>query len=233
MTNMQLESNDQAQTRGTFEMDYGRNEDGGLTFSVEGGISVQPDPRWQLSIQPRYERLLDTQQYVTTLDGGRPETYGRRYIFAHVDRSTYSTEIRLNYTFRPDLNVDFYAEPFASSGHYDHVGELKAARSRHLRQYGTNDTTVTTLPDGSRQVVDGGASFTLRNRDFRVQSLRSNLVLRWEWRPGSTLYVVWQENRAGREESGTRVTLGDMFDSFGARGDNLFAVKTSFWFSLN
>ena len=233
MTNADIESNDQAQTRGNIEMEYGRNEDGGLTFNIEGGISLQPDPRWQLAIQPRYERLLETQQYVTTLDGGRPETYGRRYIFGHVDRSTYSTEVRLNYTFRPDLNVDFYAEPFASSGRYDHLGELKVARSRHLRRYGTDDTTMTTLPDGSRQVVDGGTSFTLRNRDFRVQSLRSNLVLRWEWRPGSTLYVVWQQNRAGREESGTRVTIGDMFDSFGARGDNLFAVKTSFWFSLN
>jgi len=74
---------------------------------------------------------------------------------------------------------------------------------------------------------------TLRNRDFNVQSFRSNLVLRWEYRAGSTLYLVWQQDRETEETLRRRVGLNDMFTSFGATGDNFFAIKASFWFSPN
>ena len=81
------------------------------------------------------------------------------------------------------------------------------------------------------QVTDGGASFVLRDRDFNVRSFRSNLVLRWEWRAGSTLYLVWQQDRSAEEISRARTTPRQMFNSFGAPGDNLFALKASFWLS--
>ena len=89
------------------------------------------------------------------------------------------------------------------------------------------------LEDGSLQVVDGVDSFVLRNRDFNVTSFRSNLVLRWEWRPGSTLYLVWQQDRAAEERAASRASIGDMFSSLGTRGDNFLAVKASFWLSPN
>ena len=63
-----------------------------------------------------------------------------------------------------------------------------------MRLYGTDGTTLATLAGRHRRVTDGAASFTLRNSDFNVQSFRSNLVLRWEWRAGSTLYLVWQQD---------------------------------------
>jgi len=77
----------------------------------------------------------------------------------------------------------------------------------------------------------GAAAFTLSNRDFNVRSFRSNVVLRWEWRPGSTLYAVWQQNRASSEPQGEHVGLGDLFGSLSAAGDNIFAIKTTFWLS--
>jgi hypothetical protein len=144
--------------------------------------------------------------------GGPPATFGRRYIFANIDRSTYSAEVRLNYTFKPDLNLDFYAEPFAASGRYNHFGELAAARSRLLLPM---DPTSTPFADS----------------DFNVRSFRSNLVLRWEWRPGSALYLVWQQDRETEEFGRTRASLTDMFGSLNAGGDNFFAVKASWWFS--
>ena len=64
-----------------------------------------------------------------------------------------------------------------------------------------------------------------------MRSFRSNVVLRWEWRPGSTLYVVWQQNRESRVSEGEHVGLGDLFDSLTASGDNIFAVKTTLWTS--
>ena len=228
---LDVQNSDASQTRGEASLTYGRNEDGGLAFEIDAELTMQPSPQWQLSISPVYERQVDTQQYLTTLAGGGAATFGSRYVFAHVDRSTYSTQFRLNYTFKPDLTLDFYGEPFAASGRYDHVGELAAARTRLLRRYGTEGTILTTLPDGGQRVTDGATSFTLRNRDFNVESFRSNLVLRWEWRAGSTLYLVWQQDRSLEETAPTRISVADMFSSLGRRGDNFFAIKASFWIS--
>ena len=107
--------------------------------------------------------------------------------------------------------------------------ELAAARTRLLRVYGTNGTSISLQPDGSRVVTDGNARFSLKNSDFNIRSFRSNVVLRWEWRPGSILYLVWQQNRRLTEAIGDRVGLTDMFSSLSAPGSNFFAVKMSFW----
>ena len=69
------------------------------------------------------------------------------------------------------------------------------------------------------------------NRDFNVGSFRSNIVLRWEWRPGSIFYLVWQQNRSSFDPVGARASLGDMFNSITAPGDHILALKTTFWIS--
>jgi hypothetical protein len=209
---VEIESSGASQTQGDASLAYGRSGGGGLAFEVESGMTVRPAPQWQLSIGLSYEREVDAQQYITTLAGGRTATFGRRYIFAHIDRSTYAAQARLNYTFRPDLSLDFYAEPFAASGRYDHFGELAAARGGLLLPVETEGTS-------------------LASRDFHAKSFRSNLVLQWEWRAGSTLYLVWQQDRETEEALRTRVSLADMFRSLGSRGDNFFAMKVAFWFS--
>ena len=228
-TNIELSNRPSARTRWRGNAFVNTDEASGGSAGGGASISFRPGSRWQLSINPNYIRQADSQQYVSTLVGGRAETYGQRYIFAYVDRSTWSTQFRMGYTLRPDMNIDLYAEPFASSGrHYDY-GELAAPRSRVRRLYGTDGTTITVLPDGSRRVTDGAAAFTLRNAEFNVRSFRSNLVLRWEWRPGSTLYLVWQQDRRVSEAVGNRIGVGDMFRSVTAPGSNFFVVKMSFW----
>jgi len=209
-TVLAVETRDGAQTQGDLQMAYGRSEDGDLDFVLVPQFSVRPRPEWQLTVSPSYVREVGTQQYVATLAGGGPDTYGGRYIFGRIDRSTYSAQVRANYTFKPDLNLDFYGEPFVASGRYDSLGELAAARTRRL------------LPVGLDQ---------LPSEDFLVRSFRSNLVLRWEWRPGSVFYLVWQQNREAEDATRERASIGDMFRSLGARGDNFFAVKMSLWLS--
>jgi hypothetical protein len=204
-------------------------DDGGSTRRASTTVSFRPGPRWQLSVNPFYERLTDAAQYVTTLEGGRPETYHARYIFSRIDRSTVSTAFRLGLTLKPEMNLDVYAEPFAASGRYYDHGELLAPGGEARITYGEPGTIVQVTADGHREVRIGNASFSLRNRDFNTLSFRSNVVLRWEWRPGSTLYAVWQQDRADTEPVGTRVGLGDMFRSLGTSGSHVFVVKTSFW----
>ena len=225
----ETENSDAARTRMQFGAEYGRTEDGGLEFGTAVSFGVQGGTRWQLSAEPGYERSIETQQFITSRTGGSAATYGGRYIFGRLDRSTYATEFRMNYTFKPDLTLDVYAEPFAASGRYSGIGELVAARSRTLRRYGTDGTTALTLDDGSLQVTDGPTTFVLNNRDFNALSFRSNVVLRWEWRPGSLLYVVWQQDRSEDEATRTRASVADMLRSVGASGDNVLAVKASFW----
>ena len=78
----------------------------------------------------------------------------------------------------------------------------------------------------------GAQQFSLENLDFNVLSYRSNVVLRWEWRKGSSLYVVWQQDRYESEAIPDRVRARDMFRSITAPGDHVFAVKASFWIPL-
>ena len=129
----------------------------------------------------------------------------------------------------PDLTLEAYVEPFASSGRYSAHGELEAARSKYLRTYGTDGTTIQRESDGSYTVTDGSDTFSIPNLDFNVVSFRANLVMRWEWSPGSTLFVVWQQNRSGFEESGDLVGLSNLGDAFRAQGDNFFAIKLTYW----
>jgi hypothetical protein len=218
-----------SRTRITGSGSWRTNDDGAAVKSVTALFSMRPGPRWSFSVSPYYDRVTEPQQYVSTLSGGRPVTYDSRYVFAFIDRSTMSMEYRLGLTLKPDVNLDVYAEPFAASGRYYDYGELLAPGSRDRLKYGTSGTTLTTNPDGSQVVTDGGGSFTLRNRDFNTLSFRSNVVLRWEWRTGSTLYLVWQQDRSGTEILGSRVGVGDAFRSLTAPGANIFLIKSSFW----
>jgi hypothetical protein len=225
-SSLMMRNSPAARTRGFVRLSYEANEDGGYAFEANPSITVRPTARWQLVFSPTYVRELVDQQYVAALEGGRAATFGRRYVFAYVDRSTISTAIRLNYTFKPDVNLEFYGEPFAASGRYYDYGELAAPRTRARLPL---DRLPSTTPDGPVVLADGASRFTVRNRDFNVLSFRSNLVLRWEWRPGSTFYMVWQQDREESAVRPTRVGAGDLFGSLGAAGHNVLAVKTTFW----
>jgi hypothetical protein len=231
-SNFNIQSPDSGTTRVELRINHRDDVDGGFQLGLRPQFRMQPGSQWQLSIEPNYFRNVDTQQYFDTVEGGGPAaTFDDRYVFGYLDQSTYSTAIRLDYTFKPDLTLQLYAEPFSSSGRYTNIGELAAPRTRQRRSYGTDGTTLARLADGGYEVTDGNSIFELDNEDFNVQSFRSNLVLRWEWRPGSTLFVVWAQDRSARTDSGRFTSVGQMFSSLGVSGDNFFAIKTSFWFS--
>ncbi len=226
---LSLRSNASAQTRWNAGASYGRDEVGGWSGSVNASVALIPAPRWQISFGPSFDRRVDSRQFVTSLSGGSPATYGGRYVFAFTDRTELALETRLNFTLQPDLNLELYAQPFAASGRFYDFGELAEAGGLELRTYGTQGTMVDLLADGSREVTDGADAFVIPNRDFNVRSFRSTLVLSWEWRPGSTLFLVWQQARQRALTEGTRSGVGDLFGSLGTAGDNFFAVKMSYW----
>ncbi len=226
-----IRSSNASSTRWSVGTSYNESEIGDRSWGPNASFSLRPSPSWQFEIDPEYSRDIVARQYVASEDGGHPETFDRRYIFGAIDRSTVTLQFRANHTFKPDLTLDVYMEPFAASGRYYDFGELLAPRSRDLRPYGSGAIDLTAHGDGTYTATDGGSSVDFTARDFNVQSFRSNVVLRWEWRPGSILYVVWQQNRESNELAGGHVGLGDAFGSFAAPGENVFAVKTTWWIS--
>ncbi|HEX2188986.1 MAG TPA: DUF5916 domain-containing protein [Longimicrobiaceae bacterium] len=231
----QLANSFGARTRWNGRIYYGQNAEGDPTYRLSGGVSVRPGPRWQLSVNPNYVRFSYPRQYVSAVDDpAATATFGRRYVFARLEQRTFLTQVRLNYTFTPDLTLEVYAEPFAASGRYHGFGELPEAGSYALRRYGTGGTTISQAePAGPYTVRDGGTELTVPFRDFNVRSLRSNAVLRWEWRPGSTLFLVWQQDRSDDATEGSPVLPGDLFDAFSTRGDNRFVVKATYWLPVS
>lgn len=208
-----------------------RDENGGWAQDLELSFSLRPGDRWEMSVDPLWSRGTDTRQFVTTESNGRSETFGTRYVFAHVDLSEISGQFRLNYTFTPNLTLETYVEPFAASGRFHRFGELLAPGRRELLEYGTNGTTIMGNSDGTHTVADGNQTFDIDNQDFNERSFRSNAVLRWEWRLGSTLYLVWQQNRSAQLPFAP-ARPGQLFGALRARGENVLAVKVSYWTAL-
>ena len=207
---------------------YETDKLGARRQNAGGQVTLHPSDRLSVALEPSVQQGTDPRQYVTRITGGT-RTYGSRYVFAFVDRTTISTKIRVNYTFSPNVTLEGYGEPFAASGRYSRHGELEAPASGTLREYGTDGTTVTIDPTGTRTVVDGADTFTLGDRDFHVLSFRSNLVLRWEWAPGSTFFLVWQQNRRTSEAYRTDVRFSELFETTRGAGDNFVSVKVSYW----
>lgn len=242
-----------AKTRWQGRVYYGKTDLGEITNRLSGMLAFRPSTQWDVSIYPNFLRAQAARQYVETRADGGPATYGGRYIFGFLDQSAFTSVVRLNYAIKPDLTLEMYGEPFAISGRFDRFGELSHPRARELRRYGTDGTTFTRNSDGSVTVTDnvittGGSptQFTIPLQDFNVRSWRSNMVLRWEYRPGSTLYVVWQQARSAEAANGELVSFGSLVDPFRSRVGrfryedpsvfhemtNFFAIKLSYWLPM-
>lgn len=207
---------------------------GSSSWSVGGLLSLRTRGWLEFSVEPTYTRSINTRQYVMTTDNGPSETFGRRYVFASIDQGTFSARFRCNLAFSPDLTLELYAEPFAASGSYSSFGELPAAGSDLLRTYGKDVGSSISFDaaNASYHVTDERGTFDIPYPDFNVLSFRSNIVLRWEWVRGSTLFLVWQQNRSGYESDGTLIGPRDLFRSFDSPGNNFIALKMTYWIPL-
>lgn len=208
------------------------DEFGGRAATVGATFSVRPDPRLDISVSPGFTLADQSRQYFDVIEGGPESTFGQRYVFSRLDRSEIYTQVRIGYAVTPDLTLEFYGEPFASSARYHEHGELTGAGAQTLRIYGTDGTTAETLEDGSVLVTDGDDEFTLWNSDFNVRSFRTNLVLRWDWPRGSRIYLIWQQNRWHWDQRGSRVVPGSLGQAFGDPGQNILVAKVSYWLNF-
>ena len=218
--------------RGRFDFSVWKNPRSdweGVSFNT--GIDLRTSSRWQASLGFSVERGINGRQYVDEFDGGPAATNGIRYVISRVRQRTYSMNLRGLYSFTPDMSLEFYAEPFAASREFFGFGEVPEPRVYGLREYGEDGTQIERLSNGDYLVTEGADSFVIEDPDVNTLSFRSNLVLRWEWHPGSTLFLVWQQNNSIDDRLG-RVNPGDVFESVTSPGQNFLALKFSYWLSL-
>jgi hypothetical protein len=206
---------------------------GGWGGTASASLSLPISSHLLFSLTPGFSRSDNVRQFLTSIPGGSDATYGRRYIFALLERNEIYSQVRLEYSPVPDLNFELYVEPFTSSGRFHDPGEHAAARSDSLRVYGTDGTTITPGQDGSLRIQDGDDAFTLWNYDFSVRSFRSNAVIRWEWRKGSSLYLIWQQNRWAWDSLGAPVGPDGLWDAVGDPGEHILTLKLSYWGGLD
>src|SRR5262249_54968711 len=216
---------------------YTHNELGSDLMQWNARLSGRPSDRLELRLEPRYEHGRTSRQFVETFPGGPDATYGVRYVYARIDRSTLAAQVRATLGFTPNLTLEGYAEPFVSTGRYDQFGELVGARDNRLLVYGTQGTTFTRDANDVITVVDGADTLVIApgdfyRADFRTWSFRSNVVLRWEWRAGSTFFLIWQNNRGDTDPSHQLARVSDLWDSIVAPGDQFVAVKVTYWLPL-
>jgi hypothetical protein len=193
-------------------------------------FTIKPAPHWDVAFRPFFARdLLEAQYLQRVVDASATNTYGARYVFAALDQRTLGLETRLNYTFIPSLSLQLYAQPFVASGAFGPPKELAAPRTFDFLVYGRDLGEVTDdriYPTGQQS---GGVSFPVPQPNFNLRSLRGNAVLRWEWRPGSTMYVAWQQTRSHVAAIGDFAIRRDLDAVFAAPADNILLVKVSYW----
>lgn len=195
---------------------------------------ARPAPSWSVALAPGFARSHSEAQYVETIpDPAAERTFGSRYVFAPLDQTTAWIEARGTVTFTPALSLQVYAQPFLSSQAFGSPAALAAPRTSDFLAYGTRVGDVERDGAGYRIYPlgrgDGAPSFGVADPDFNFRSLRGSAVLRWEWRPGSTLYVAWQQLRNDVAPLDDFALQRDRRALFAARPDNVLVVKMSYW----
>lgn len=209
-----------------FELGTGAGDAG-----AEGLIGIRPSDRLSISLGPRFNGVVTADQFVTNATPGG----GTRYVRARLVQRTASLTFRAGLTITPALSLQAYAQPFVSAGAYTGFGRItdpKAATfSGRLSPYGADQLSYDA--GATRYAVDADADgtpeFNFANPDFTFRELRANVVLRWEYRSGSTLFLVWSQGRQSTDGSG-RLRLGsDVGNLLSAPGTNNLMLKVSYW----
>jgi hypothetical protein len=192
-----------------------------------------------MSLGPSWSSSRSLLQYVTAVkDPVATAFYGSRYVLSGLRQRQLALDTRLSVTFTPTMTLELYAQPFIASGQYSDFKEFDEPRRGTFSIYGRDRGTIAAARSTAGLVTDytvdpdgtgPSAPFTFSNPDFNFRSLRGNAVFRWEYRPGSTLYVAWTHSRSDTQPYGDFDLNRDREGLFATRPDNILLVKASWW----
>ena len=213
---------------------FRRGQAGGGGWDMSAIADYRPASNVHFIFGPSLSRDNAPAQYVRTVtDPAATATYGKRYVFANIHQTTLAMDTRVEWTFTPALSFQLYAQPFVSAGQYYAFKEFLTPRNFDFAEYGVDRGTITRSPTGTYTADPDGAgpsaSFDFQDPTFNVRNLRGNAVLRWEYRPGSALFVVWQQRRSDSEPLGDFSPGRDVGGIFRSVPTNILLVKATYW----
>ena len=198
------------------------------------GMEIRPMNSLNFNIELEYAKNIDKNQYVTNItDYSDP-----RYIRSRFDQKEFFLELRATFNISPDFTLQYYGMPFISIGRYSDFSHITDPLARDLedrvnyytpQQISYDAVNDEYLVDDN---LDGTTSYSFGNPDFNVFDFNSNFVLRWEYRAGSVVYLVWTQNRSEWSNSGSDRMNDSMKDLFGIHPHNVFMIKFSYRFGV-
>ncbi|HEY7768033.1 DUF5916 domain-containing protein [Longimicrobium sp.] len=221
----------------------GGDQAGGESRSVGLNLNYRPSPSMRLSMGPSWDQGRDPDQYLFDFEDESAEaTFGQRYVFGALDQTVFAVNTRLDWTFTPTLSLQLYAQPFVAAGdfrdfrefttpgkaEYDVYGRDRGSVCGYDGAYALSPVASVACPATVEQAEQTGL-MVVGNPDFNVRSLRGNAVVRWEYRPGSALFFVWQQERQGFEGIGGFDARRDVGSLFRAPARNVFMIKATYW----
>lgn len=224
-------SNDQKRLTGEAQfMVLGGNENNSKKM-FDCGISFgyRPSKNLKITLSPNFNKNNDELQYVTQQDYSNKTDY----VFARIHQKTLSASLRINYIITPNLSIQYWGQPFLASGKYTEFKRITNSRankySDRFALLGSNELGYNAA-DEIYQVSDlaGNQLYTFDQPDFNFKEFLSNMVVRWEYLPGSTIYLVWSQNRNQSVSNGSFHFRDDLTDLFDKKPYNVFLVKMSF-----
>ncbi|HTY38523.1 MAG TPA: DUF5916 domain-containing protein [Bacteroidota bacterium] len=219
---------------GTATMTAGRGESGGWLYTEELAFNWKASHNFTTSLTLDYARTHGAAQYIDAVtDPYATSTYGTRYIFGVIDQKQLSTTLRMNWTFTPRMSLQLYLQPLLSTGAYSRIGELAQPGTFDFNRYGDGASRIS-LSDGVYSVTPDGPggripAFSISDPDFNFKSVRANVVFRWEYLPGSTLYFVWTNEKMDNENRGDFSFDRDVRRLMRMTPDNVYSLKLTYW----
>ena len=201
-----------------------------LNGELDLGVTVQARSNVDLFVGPSVFQRYDPLQYVTEADYavGMPN-----YIMARIEQTNVGITTRLNWTFSPHLTLQVYAQPFIATGRYS---DLKDVDNPHAERFEDRFHIFTPREifesDGVLYVSRNGAQYSFDKPDFGFRQLRSTVVLRWEYRPGSTVFAIWSHGQTSDSVDGAFRPFHDTGDLLRSSSENLVMVKANYWIGL-
>src|SRR5882762_4790088 len=197
-------------------------------------LQLRPASNVQLTVGPSWSHDETGAQFIRSfVDFQATRFFARRVVFAQLFQNSIGMDTRVNVTFSPTLTLELFMQPLIASGKYSRWREFATSRTTRKLTYGVDIGTVIPTAQGDTIDPDGAAGpaqpFFIARRDFTFRSLRGNTVLRWEYRPGSTLFVVWTRSSRIPDRPEGDIRGGDFGDLFQGPSENVFLVKVNYW----
>ncbi len=201
-------------------------------YGVSPGITYKPVDMLNLSFNPSYTHRFEELQYVSQNAFDNTD----RYIFASIDQKVINFSFRINLTVLPDITVQYWGQPFITSGNYYDFKHINNPMDNdYHNRFHVYDQQQISFEEGLYQIdenMDGYIDYQFGNPNFRVKEFLSNLVIRWEYNPGSTIFLVWNQCRSGFDTNGKMDFFEDMDRLFSEKPHNIFLLKFSYRIGL-